>query len=105
MVLLLAWSNLISLITGVVPIVAISPRPERSLRDCLRYAACRTGDHTASGTIFGSDVSNLRKEAAAALGEIADPRTLAVLEASAGDPDPDMRKLVRWATDRCRASA
>ena len=33
-----------------------------------------------SGSALGSEVSNLRKEAAAALGEIADPRALPGLE-------------------------
>ena len=54
------------------------------------------------GQALGSDVSNLRKEAAAALGEIADPRSLAALEAAANDPDPDVRKLIQWAIGRCQ---
>ena len=41
---------------------------------------------------------------AAALGEIADPSALAFLEPAAGDPDPDVRKLVRWAIGRCQAA-
>ena len=55
------------------------------------------------GEALGSEVSNLRKEAAAALGEIAEPRAVARLERCADDPDPDVRKLVRWAIERCRA--
>jgi len=54
------------------------------------------------GEALGSEVSNLRKEAAAALGEIADPRGLARLGRCIDDPDPDARKLVRWAIERCR---
>jgi HEAT repeat protein len=54
------------------------------------------------GEALGSEVSNLRKEAAAALGEIADPRALARLGRCIDDPDPDVRKLVRWAIERCR---
>ena len=50
------------------------------------------------------EVSNLRKEAAAALGEIANPTALVFLEPAAGDPDPDVRKLVRWAIGRCKAA-
>jgi HEAT repeat protein len=42
-------------------------------------------------------VSNLRKEAVIALGEIADTRAIAPLEASLADPDPDVRKLARLA--------
>ena len=50
------------------------------------------------------EVSNLRKEAAAALGEIADPPALVYLQRAASDPDPDVRKLVRWAIERCQAA-
>jgi HEAT repeat protein len=56
------------------------------------------------GEALSHDVSNLRKEAAAALGEIADPSALVFLEPAAGDPDPDVRKLVKWAIGRCRAA-
>ena len=41
--------------------------------------------------------ANLRKEAAAALGEIADPAAEPYLDAVRDDPDPDVRKNVRWA--------
>jgi HEAT repeat protein len=40
---------------------------------------------------------NLRKEAAAALGEIGDVSSRPHLEAAQDDPDPDVRKTVRWA--------
>jgi HEAT repeat protein len=43
------------------------------------------------------EVSNLRKEAAIALGEIGDRRAIAPLEAALADPDPDVRKLARLA--------
>jgi HEAT repeat protein len=56
------------------------------------------------GQALAHDVSNLRKEAAAALGEIASPTALVFLEPAAGDPDPDVRKLVRWAIGRCQAA-
>jgi HEAT repeat protein len=58
----------------------------------------------ALGAALAHEVSNLRKEAAAALGEIADPTALKFLEPAAGDPDPDVRKLVRWAIGRCQAA-
>ena len=45
-------------------------------------------------------ISNVRKEAAAALGEIADPSARPLLEPYSGDPDPDVRKLVRWALQK-----
>jgi HEAT repeat protein len=42
-------------------------------------------------------MGNLRKEAAIALGEIADPRAIPALEAVLDDVDPDVRKLARLA--------
>lgn len=44
--------------------------------------------------------ANLRKEAAAALGEIADTSARTHLEDHADDPDPDVRKNVQWALKR-----
>jgi hypothetical protein len=45
----------------------------------------------------------LRKEAAAALGEIADPDGEAFLALVANDPDPDVRKNARWALQQVAA--
>ena len=45
---------------------------------------------------------NLRKEAAIALGEIGDARALPALEAANADPDPEVRKAVRLASQRLR---
>ena len=42
-------------------------------------------------------VSNLRKEAALALGEIGDPAPLPELERAAEDSDPEVRKAARLA--------
>ena len=56
------------------------------------------------GEALAHEVSNLRKEAAAALGEIARPDGARLFRAAAGDPDPDVRKLVRWAIGRCKAA-
>jgi HEAT repeat protein len=42
-------------------------------------------------------ISNLRKEAVIALGEIGDTRAIAPLEGALGDADPDVRKLARLA--------
>ncbi len=48
-----------------------------------------TGRRRSPGAGARLDISNLRKEAAAALGEIADPARLAALwKPSANDPDP-----------------
>jgi HEAT repeat protein len=44
--------------------------------------------------------ANLRKECAAALGEIADPAGRPFLEMLVDDPDPEVRKNVRWAMQR-----
>ena len=44
--------------------------------------------------------ANLRKEGAAALGEIADPAGLKFLEAVFDDPDPEVRKNARWGTQQ-----
>jgi HEAT repeat protein len=46
---------------------------------------------------LGHHEVNLRKESAAALGEIADATAAPFLEAAASDPDPDVRKTARWA--------
>ena len=43
------------------------------------------------------NISNLRKEAAAALGEIAHPDGLPYLKSVEDDPDPEVRKNIRWA--------
>jgi HEAT repeat protein len=48
--------------------------------------------------------ANLRKEAAAALGEIADLAAKPALEAVADDPDPEVRKNARWALQRIAAA-
>jgi Vesicle coat complex, various subunits len=49
-------------------------------------------------------ISNLRKDAAAALGEIADAGALPYLEKALGDPDPEVRKNARWAIGRIEAA-
>ena len=49
-------------------------------------------------------ISNLRKEAAAALGEIAHPDGLPYLVDVEDDPDPDVRKNIRWAIDQIQAA-
>jgi HEAT repeat protein len=46
---------------------------------------------------LGHSISNLRKEAALALGEIGDAAALPNLEHAAHDPDPEVRKSVRLA--------
>jgi len=55
------------------------------------------------GAALDSPVANLRKEAAASLGEIGDRAALPFLDAHAEDPDPDVRKLIRWARGRILA--
>ncbi|MEP2639744.1 HEAT repeat domain-containing protein, partial [Roseobacter sp.] len=48
-------------------------------------------------------IPNLRKECAAVLGEMAVVETLPYLEKYVDDPDPDVRKNVRWAMGRIAA--
>jgi HEAT repeat protein len=47
-------------------------------------------------------MSNLRKEVAGALGEIGQPSALGFLQKHVDDPDPDVRKNVRWAMSQLR---
>jgi HEAT repeat protein len=47
--------------------------------------------------------ANLRKEAAAAMGEIADPAAEPFLALIADDPDPEVRKNARWALQQIAA--
>ena len=52
------------------------------------------------GSTLGHGMSNLRKEAAAALGEIGDKAARPYLLKAQDDVDPDVRKLVQWALQR-----
>ncbi len=51
----------------------------------------------AIGACLAHPQANLRKEGAAALGEIADPVGGKFLEPILDDPDPEVRKNARWA--------
>jgi vesicle coat complex subunit len=55
------------------------------------------------GSCITHEQANLRKEAAAALGEIADRDGEAYLVMVADDPDPDVRKNARWALQQIAA--
>ena len=57
----------------------------------------------AIGECLDHPQANLRKECAAALGEIAEPAGWIYLEKQASDPDPDVRKNVQWAMQRISA--
>ena len=57
------------------------------------------------GELMSIPVPNLRKECAAALGELAMPSTAEFLKPFVDDNDPDVRKNVRWALDRIEAEA
>jgi HEAT repeat protein len=59
---------------------------------------------SAIGACIGHSQANLRKEGAAALGEIADPAGLIFLEPIANDADPEVRKNARWAMQRILAN-
>jgi HEAT repeat protein len=54
----------------------------------------------AIGAALAQGIRNLRKETAAALGEIADPTSLPLLREYTSDPDPDGRNNVLWAIER-----
>ncbi len=56
----------------------------------------------AMGPLLDHDTSNLRKEVAGALGEIGQSSALVYLQKHVDDPDPDVRKNVRWAIGRLR---
>ncbi|MGH1574701.1 HEAT repeat domain-containing protein [Methylobacterium sp. P31] len=90
---------------GDIPLIAAMDDPVWQVRTKAANALGRIRAAAAVdvlGRELTSEVSNLRKEAAAALGEIADPRGLAALEAACNDPDPDVRKLIQWAIGRCQ---
>jgi HEAT repeat protein len=55
------------------------------------------------GSCIGHEQANLRKEAAAALGEIANPDGEAYLVMVADDPDSDVRKNARWGLQQIAA--
>ena len=55
------------------------------------------------GNCITHEQANLRKEAAAALGEIADSDGDVYLALVANDPDPDVRKNARWALQQIAA--
>lgn len=54
----------------------------------------------AIGACTSHDVSNLRKAAIGALGEIGHADARPYVDAAFDDPDPDVRKLARWARDK-----
>jgi HEAT repeat protein len=58
----------------------------------------------AIGACLDHPQGNLRKECAAAIGEIGDPAGLQFVERLADDHDPDVRKNVRWAIERLKSA-
>jgi HEAT repeat protein len=52
------------------------------------------------GQALSYNISNLRKESAAALGEIKSPNALPFLQVATEDVDPDVRKIAQWAIDQ-----
>ena len=67
----------------------------------LKYAAALP----ALVPVLSHSISNLRKEAALALGELGDAAALPALEPVAADPDPEVRKAARLALEQIHAAA
>ena len=59
----------------------------------------------ALGAALDASSRNLRKEATAALGEIGHADALPYLIAHKDDPDPDVRKINRWAAAKVSGAA
>ena len=59
---------------------------------------------SALGSCLENPIGNLRKAAVAALGEIAHPDCMPLVDIALNDNDPDVRKLARWAKDQIEAS-
>ncbi|MCT6022883.1 HEAT repeat domain-containing protein, partial [Pseudomonas aeruginosa] len=55
--------------------------------------------------LLGHPIGNLRKEAALALGELADPASAQALRVAEGYGDPEVRKAVRIALAQLRVPA
>jgi HEAT repeat protein len=49
-------------------------------------------------------ISNLRKAAVAAAGEIAHPSGIPMVDIALNDNDPDVRKLARWAKEKIQSA-
>jgi HEAT repeat protein len=59
----------------------------------------------ALGKCIQNPISNLRKSAVAAMGEIAHTDALPFIEQASNDNDPDVRKLARWSQGQIEAAA
>jgi HEAT repeat protein len=59
----------------------------------------------ALGICISDPISNLRKAAIAALGEISHPDGLPYVAKALDDNDPDVRKLARWATEKIETAS
>jgi HEAT repeat protein len=59
----------------------------------------------ALGVCINDPISNLRKAAVAALGEISHPDGLKFVTIALDDNDPDVRKLARWAQEKIETAA
>jgi HEAT repeat protein len=57
------------------------------------------------GTCARDPMSNLRKAAIGALGSIGHRDARPFVESALDDPDPDVRKLARWAMSKLEAAA
>jgi len=74
----------------------------KAVRSLAKLSVIEAADHI--GPMMSLDIPNLRKECAAALGELAQPQSAPFLAPFVDDPDPDVRKNVRWAMSKIESS-
>ena len=80
-------------------------RPRLRAARALGRLQARAAVPALGETLAKHPISNLRKEAAIALGEIGDPKAIPLLEGALKDPDPDVRKLTQLALKQIQSNA
>ncbi len=96
----------LKIMDAVEPLIDATRDPLWQVRERAAEALGKlglVGAIPALGACLDNDNGNLRKTAVAALGEIAHPDGLGWVDKAMQDPDPDVRKLARWAKERMAA--